>query len=103
MMLDPAEPAPRVDEFSDWIRELLRLGLYSEAILIIDSLDQNQLQQRYSLWRSRRIQRDCDEVCSLPPRFADLRIADAGAAAEAAAGALQFHAASGGKSGASSI
>jgi hypothetical protein len=88
MITELSDMPPKFNELCEWIRELLRLGLYSEALLIVDSLNQEQLQRRYSIWRLRRIRRDCDEVCSLPPRFADLRVTDAGVAAEAAAGAL---------------
>jgi len=79
---------PTSAELSPWLRELLRLGLYPEALLIVDSLNQADMQRIYSAWRSRRIQHNVDEVCSLPIRFVDLRSADPGAAAEAASIAL---------------
>ena len=88
MITELSDIPPQFEELCEWIRELLRLGLYSEALLIVDSLNQEQLQRRYSIWRLRRIRRNCDEIFSLPPRFIDLRITDAGVAAEAAAGAL---------------
>lgn len=76
-------------ELSPWLFELSRLGLQCEACLIIDSLDQEMLQILYEKWRDKRLNKNCDEVYSLPLRFADLRSADPAVAVEAAAGALR--------------